>query len=26
MEIEPVIKGFSIKEGEVRGVEIAVIP
>jgi len=26
MEIEPVIKGFSIKGGEVRGVEIAVVP
>ena len=26
MEIEPVIKGFSIKEGEVRGVEITVVP
>jgi len=26
MEIKPVIKGFWIKEGEVRGVEIAVVP
>jgi len=26
MEIEPVIRGFSIKEGEIRGVEIAVVP
>ncbi len=26
METEPAIKGFSIKEGEVRGVEIAVVP
>jgi proteasome lid subunit RPN8/RPN11 len=26
MEIKPVIKGFSIQEGEVRGVEIAVVP
>jgi proteasome lid subunit RPN8/RPN11 len=26
MEIKPVIRGFWIKEGEVRGVEIAVVP
>jgi proteasome lid subunit RPN8/RPN11 len=25
-EIEPVIKGFLIKEGEVSGIEIAVVP